>query len=250
MEKEALLSIILQDIKELETLVNTFKGKKIIPDVFIQLSKSKTQGILDEIHLLASVKNMEEPAFQPNSSEKPVTSTPPEAISSTETLKEKPSAPETKTEAIKEEVVENGIVEKEVVKTQDHSIEPDKKKVEQPLVEAPKNSNNTTVIGELLGKDKPSFNERLQEKHYSATSKSLPPISDLRKAIGINDRFFFQRELFGGNTDLFIQTIDQLNNLENMNAALAFIAANFKWDPRNEAVSSFIALLRRRYIQP
>lgn len=250
MEKEALLSIILQDIKELETLVNTFKGKKIIPDVFIQLSKSKTQGILDEIHLLASVKDIQEPAFQPDSSEKPVTSTPPEAISSTEALKEKPSAPETKTEAIKEEMVENGMVEKEAVKTQDHSKEPENIKVEQPMVEAPKNGHKTTVIGEMLGKDKPSFNEKLQEKQDTTTSKSLPPISDLRKAIGINDRFFFQRELFGGNTDLFIQTIDQLNNLENMNAALAFIAANFKWDPRNEAVSSFIALLRRRYIQP
>lgn len=235
MEKEALLSIILHDIKELETLVSTFKGKKNIPDVFIQLSKSKTQGILDEIHLLAAVKDIQEPEIQTENPEKSFAPSPPEVIASTEAIIEKPSAPEMKKEVVKEEVVEKVIVEKEQVKTQ-----------EPP----PKNGNNTAVIGEMLGKDKPSFNERLQENQDTASSKSLPPISDLRKAIGINDRFFFQRELFGGNTDLFIQTIDQLNSLENMSAALAFISANFKWDPRNEAVSSFIALLRRRFIKP
>ena len=56
MEKEALISIIMQDIKELETLVNTFRGKAEIPEAYIKLSKSKLQGIISEIELLADIK--------------------------------------------------------------------------------------------------------------------------------------------------------------------------------------------------
>ena len=211
MEKEALLTIILQDIKELETLVNTFKGKSHIPDVFIQLSQSKTQGILDEIQLLASIKDAPEAPARPESTEKTIAAKPPAAMASPKVVLEKPA--------------------------------------EQAISMPATNGNNTTVIGEMLGKDKPSFNERLVEKQEPASSKSQPPISDLRRAIGINDRFFFQRELFGGNTDLFNQTIDQLNNMDNLDTAMAFISTNFNWNPNNEAVTSFIALLRRRFIK-
>ncbi len=243
MEKEALLTIILQDIKELETLVNTFKGKKIIPEVFIQLSKSKTQGILDEIQLLASIKDIQETAVPPENSEKPVATPSPEPVANIEVVIEKPAATEPE-----KEVVEVEVVEKRQEKAVDKPKEPEQKKVGPPAITPPKNGNNTTVLGELLGKDKPSFNERLAAKQEPA-SKSQPPISDLRRAIGINDRFFFQRELFGGQADLFNQTIDQLNGLNSMDAALSFISTNFNWDPNNDAVTSFFALLRRRFIK-
>lgn len=228
MEKEALLTIILQDIKELETLVNTFKGKKVIPDVFIQLSKSKTQGILDEIQLLATVKDVQEPS---EPVEKRVDSNPPVSTSTHEEQPQPSEAPKTEKPPVQDKKP-----------TEDKSVH-------NPIL-PPKNGSNTTVLGELLGKDKLSFNEKLVEQHNTGTTKSLPPISDLRKAIGVNDRFFFQRELFGSNTDVFNQTVDQLNNMENLDDAIAFVSANFNWDPRNEAVTSFMALLRRRYIKP
>ncbi len=243
MEKEALLTIILQDIKELETLVNTFKGKKIIPDVFIQLSKSKTQGILDEIQLLASIKDTAESSNQSETTEQPIASKPSETIASSELLTEKPAA----TEAEKEPSETKA--EKTPDKPQAAEPKPAKPAATNNKPMPPANGHNATVLGELLGKDKPSFNERLAEKQESGTSKSQPPISDLGRAIGINDRFFFQRELFGGNTDLFNQTIDQLNGLNNMDAARSFISTNFNWDPNHEAVTSFIALLRRRFIK-
>ncbi|GAO28247.1 hypothetical protein [Geofilum rubicundum] len=236
MEKEALLTIILQDIKELETLVTTFKGKSQIPDVFIQLSKSKTQGILDEIQLLASIKETPVVPVPSVTPEKPAAK-PPEAELSVEEVVEKPTVTEP----------EKVVVEKTPEPSADKPREPEKKTLEPAVTVTPKNSNNATVIGELLGKNKPSFNERLAEKQEPVHSKSHPPIDDLRKAIGINDRFFFQRELFGGNTELFNQTIDQLNGLNNMEAASAFISANFNWNPQNEAVTSFMALLKRRF---
>lgn len=232
MEKEALLTIILQDIKELETLVNTFKGKKNIPDVFIQLSKSKTQGILDEIQLLASIKEIPESTLQSESPEKPSPAMPQEISSSPKKAEEEPSTKESEKE-----------------KTTDKPQEVMEKTRDLPLSITAKNGNNSTVIGELLGKNQPSFNERLAEKHEPATSKSQPPIVDLRKAIGVNDRFFFQRELFGGHTDLFNQTIDQLNNLDNLDAAMSFISTNFNWNHQNEAVTSFMALLKRRFVK-
>jgi hypothetical protein len=238
MEKEALLTIILQDIKELETLLNTFKGKSHIPDVFIQLSKSKTQGIMDEIQLLASIKETSANTFpsEKNDNTNPVKAQ--DAISNAGQDIQKTSITEPPIRGVQKSN-EEGV---------DKTHEPEKKSAEPPLNMPVKNGNNTAVIGELLGKNKPSYNERLAEKQSPVTSKSQPPIDDLRKAIGINDRFFFQRELFGGNTELFNQTIDQLNSMENIDAASAFISTNFNWNPQNEAATSFMALLKRRFV--
>lgn len=247
MEKEALLTIILQDIKELETLVTTFKGKKIIPDVFIQLSKSKTQGILDEIQLLAAIKETQENIVQPERPEMPLEPKPQEVFSTPEKETEEPFTIEPEKEVVDNRVAEKETMEHTPEKTADTPKQPEGMPVEPAPSPFAKNGNNAKVIGELLGKDKLSFNERLAGNQASASSKAQPPINDLRKGIGINDRFFFQRELFGGNTDLFNQTIDQLNNLANIEAALAFISTNFNWNADNEAVTSFITLLRRRF---
>ena len=73
------------------------------------------------------------------------------------------------------------------------------------------------------------------------------PIADLTKGLGINDRFLFQRELFEGNADLMKQTLQQLNELPDYNAAQTFISSNFKWETEKEATSAFLNYIKRRF---
>lgn len=71
-------------------------------------------------------------------------------------------------------------------------------------------------------------------------------IADLRKAIGLNDRIRFQRELFGGDASLMNSTIDALNSSASLAEALEYIGANFKWDEDNDTVKYFKEILTRK----
>jgi len=74
------------------------------------------------------------------------------------------------------------------------------------------------------------------------------PIEDISKAININDRFLYTKELFGGNTKLYKDTIDYLNHAPDFDDAILYITNNFDWDPDNANVQKLLELVKRRHI--
>ena len=75
----------------------------------------------------------------------------------------------------------------------------------------------------------------------------LPPITDIRRAMSIADRYLFQRELFSGDAEKMLQTIDKLNNMNSLNDALEYISRKFHWDTNSQAYELFYNLLKRRF---
>lgn len=74
------------------------------------------------------------------------------------------------------------------------------------------------------------------------------PVTDLRHAISLGDRFLFQRELFGQNGELMQKTLDALNKQANFDAALAYLNKHFgEWDKESTAYELFINALHRRF---
>jgi len=254
MEKEALLKIILQDIKELETLLNTFTGKPEIPKTFINLTRSKVKGILDEIDLLESLA--EQPSFlkvtakeEPEIAPQPIEPAPviqperPEVQPSV-----KPSEPEQKVQEIQEvPYITPSLPQPE--KQEVLVAEPTKIKQPEKKKDVSKETQHA-VLGEKLVKDTLSFNEILAQKKDSEVTPRFQskPIDDLKKGIGINDRFYFQRELFNGSSELMNQTLEQLNHMDSFNSADSFLTANFTWESNDDAVKAFKELVRRRYL--
>lgn len=252
MEKEALLDIILQDLKELDRLLRTFSGKDHIPEAFIHLAQSKVSGIANEVGLLGSLAKSSsqttaapETTPQPESEPTPITAPAPEP-------EEEPKMEQTEelTEEAQEQSKEQSKVESKEqpkVQTKEQST------LQRPAVAPPTSpeapGTEKKVLGELLGKDRTSFNEKLGNGQGNGSNKVLSPITDLRKGLGINDRFFFQRELFNGSSDVMNQTLDQLNQMNSLSSAKSFLAANFKWKPDQEAVHAFMDLLERRFHQ-
>ena len=121
----------------------------------------------------------------------------------------------------------------------------------------PKNDNlnngggNVKTVGEKLGQNKKSLNERLAEKSNPndiASKISQKPISDIKSAIGIGDRFLYIRELFDGNNDLFEQTVSHLNSLNSYNEANDYLKDNFKWESTEETAVGFLNVVRRKYL--
>ncbi|MDD3893076.1 MAG: hypothetical protein PHE03_12320 [Bacteroidales bacterium] len=112
------------------------------------------------------------------------------------------------------------------------------KKSEQSIPLGEKYKGNHKFRNEVLGQNKKDFATLLQNK----------PIVDLTKAIGINDKFLFTKELFNGNAELYAKSIKQLNDFTDINDALIYIQENFSWDNDNEAASQLIDLIRRKLL--
>lgn len=106
------------------------------------------------------------------------------------------------------------------------------------------------VLGEKFQGTRKSRNEVIAESNARVdvqTKLQNRPIANLQKAIGINEKFLFTKELFGGNATLYSETLNYLNGLSDLNDAIIYLQENFDWDEGNEAVSKFIDLLRRKY---
>ncbi|MDY0255281.1 MAG: hypothetical protein RBR30_12860 [Tenuifilaceae bacterium] len=107
----------------------------------------------------------------------------------------------------------------------------------------------STILGEKFQGKKKFRNEILGSgKKDMASHLKNKPISDLTKAIGINDKFLFTKELFNGNAELYANSIKQLNSYTNINDALIYIQENFSWDESNEAANQLIDLVRRKLL--
>ncbi len=78
------------------------------------------------------------------------------------------------------------------------------------------------------------------------------PISDLKSAIGINEKFQFINELFGGNYEDYNASIDLLNKCKSFTDAEIFIAENifdkYTWEAENRNVADFMDLVERRFL--
>lgn len=75
-------------------------------------------------------------------------------------------------------------------------------------------------------------------------------IGDLRKAIGINDKFLFSKELFGGNITLYEDTINHLNEAADFDAAknvLDNLPLTKQWSIEDPSFILFMEYIERRH---
>lgn len=78
------------------------------------------------------------------------------------------------------------------------------------------------------------------------TSLFGAPVTDIRQAVSIGDRFLFQRELFAGSAEKLQKTLSELDNLHSLDEALAYIE-KFGWDKQSPTHELFLNVLRRRF---
>tara|TARA_B100000795_G_scaffold201384_1_gene155151 strand:+ start:49181 stop:49798 length:618 start_codon:yes stop_codon:yes gene_type:complete len=76
-------------------------------------------------------------------------------------------------------------------------------------------------------------------------------IVDLRAAFGLNERFYFTNELFGGDGQEFVRAINEFNHLSSLDDAKRLLIAKFipqfGWKEDNEIAEEFITIIKRRY---
>lgn len=73
-------------------------------------------------------------------------------------------------------------------------------------------------------------------------------LADFRKAFSLNDRFYFRRELFGGNESRMNQVIEQLNGLSSYDESIAYLKQELDWNLDDQAVADFVKLIEKRFV--
>ena len=80
------------------------------------------------------------------------------------------------------------------------------------------------------------------------------PITDIAKAMGINERILTINELFGGDQQAFLSIVGRLNNADNFDAAKDIlkndVVNRFNWTKgsRSKKAKIFVQLVRRRFL--
>lgn len=107
-------------------------------------------------------------------------------------------------------------------------------------------------LHELIGQKGESLNDRLKQERPELGNKlKETPIKDLRKAIGLNDKFLFIKELFRGDEAMYERSIKTINNFHILAEAEYWISRELKvklgWDDSSDAAQAFYQLVRRRF---
>ncbi|MGL6269674.1 MAG: hypothetical protein ACRC2O_17195 [Chitinophagaceae bacterium] len=109
-----------------------------------------------------------------------------------------------------------------------------------------------TDINQQVSVEEASFNDlHKTAKTELADRLQDSPVKDLKKAIGINDRYLYINELFNGNEAMFERTLKTLNSFSILPEAEFWIQRELKlkmgWKEENPLVHQFIQLVKRRF---
>lgn len=123
-----------------------------------------------------------------------------------------------------------------------------------PILEIPTLSQQHSLkeINEAVAIQQESLNDRLKQSRTElAETLKETPIRDLRKAIGVNDRFVFISELFRGDEAMYERSIKTINGFNIYAEAEYWINRELKtkigWDDSRDIVKHFYKLVKRRF---
>ena len=86
--------------------------------------------------------------------------------------------------------------------------------------------------------------------HSVADMLQNQSVNNLRSSIGINDKFLFVNELFGGSMEKFNRSIGNLDDLKTLNGALIYLnelRIELQWNSNNEAYKKLLELVHRKF---
>jgi hypothetical protein len=221
------VSIIRKDLEEVSALLDQLAVTPGAHIAEIELARSRVHSATDMLKLLPQLKEV------------PVTQEANHAVAAPSVQ----PAVEVKEEARPEA--------KDVGKTEEKpEMKPEVKPVAKPEVKA----EAAAEKGKPILADKFSAAETIGKKAASVKQDEVitsvmhnKPITDIGAAIGINDKFYFIRELFSGDTRAYQDTIKRLNSSASLGEAMKILDENTVMGSDPGAQSSFVDIVRRKF---
>ncbi len=278
MNIQNLLKYLKNDLGELTEILTDLSPGQSLSEMEIKLIKSRIRSLSEEFEMLET--EIDDQSTQ-TSEKKPGKTVPktqetakpadkkPEKTTETETKAPTPPAPApeevaTHQEApIQEPTEQEAEPEKEEPKVPEAPPEEEQENIEEvqadeevlqntepEAVSNEENSPKRTIADKYEGSSK-SLHERIAnmvEQKDLASKLQQNPIEDLTKAIKLNDKIWFINTLFGGDADLYRETVNRINQMDSLDEALQFLELNFKFDQREDSFKSFIEFIYRRFL--
>lgn len=107
-------------------------------------------------------------------------------------------------------------------------------------------------VNDMMGSGGSSLNDKLKGNVLDlATALNDTPVRDLKKAIGVNDRYVFINELFRGDEVMYERSIKTINGFRILPEAEYWMQRELKvklgWDENRAATRQFYQLVKRRF---
>jgi len=123
-----------------------------------------------------------------------------------------------------------------------------------PLTEIPTLAHQQAAreLNDVIGHNGSSLNDRLKANVLElAAALNDTPVRDLKKAIGVNDRYVFISELFRGDEVMYERSIKTINGFRILPEAEYWMERELKvklgWDENKHATVHFYQLVKRRF---
>ena len=123
----------------------------------------------------------------------------------------------------------------------------------EELEESEKEEDSGIRAYRIIRENIPTLGDMLEQSEDKSLAARLQrkPVSDLITAIGINDKFLFLNELFGGSMEKYNKSIRSLNSFSTLLGAKTYMSElqiEFQWDCTSEAYKKLNDLVERRFI--
>ncbi|MDR2910760.1 MAG: hypothetical protein LBV47_05285 [Bacteroidales bacterium] len=219
MENKKLIDIMLKDMGELEELISQIKTGKEFNPLEIEFLHTRSKGILQLMQMLNNIEHGIKTPLEIK--EEKIEAEPPVTVGTNYEITEKEEL------NIPAGEKEPEIPNKETVNAGEIKIDASRR------------------LGDSFTKGK-SLNDVLEDCNKLEFKLSNRPVNNIQVAIGINDRFQYIRELFGGSSEKYTNTVILLDSMNSINDALSYLQQNFKWE-NSETGLKFINLVKRRF---
>ncbi len=248
MEIKYTIEILTKDIQDIEKLVGNLRNSKEASSIELDLALSKLRNVYeiltmikaDRLHEIIGDNKLQEisdTGTRPsvNLETQPDPTPEPEPQPTPEPLPEPEPEPQPKPEPQPQPEPEP---------------EPEPKPDAKPEAASSTKSPGSSILAEKFSAES-SINENLAEKLGNDMDAKLlgQPIDSISRNIGINDRFFIIRELFGGESDRFTGLVNTLDSAESYELASSILKQEFEGKMGHEGVEILNILLKRKYIR-
>ena len=113
-------------------------------------------------------------------------------------------------------------------------------------------SQRSKEVNDVIGMSGTSLNDKLKSDVTDLKSAiNDAPVRDLKKAIGVNDRYVFINQLFRGDEVMYERSLKTINGFRILPEAEYWMERELKvklgWDENREATRHFYRLVKRRF---
>jgi hypothetical protein len=254
MDLNSALDIIIKDLREAREIIDDMKNVKGVSIIQVELAKSKCKSAEEIIELL---KTIEQPTVSVSAAAtvngesevaaSPGPATPAHDLPGSDGMTV-PEMLEPESDNITTDIKQEPLMELEDEKEED-AINTEQAEPAEPAEPNMKRVKGKPILADRYGEPYDRVNERMRgtrgDNDISAKLKQSP-ISNLADAIGVNDRFFYIREVFGGNNQAYYEAINRLNSVTSYREAENIVKdySSEAGDPA--ALKSLLDLVRRK----